>query len=159
MALQTREQHIKRERATSNICTAQALLANVSAAYAIYHGPNGLKEIAERTNTLSRVLAAGCRKLGLKIVSENFFDTIQINTEEKWFRTSDTFIEAAREKQINLRAIDDENISISFDETTTPEHVDELLSIFAEVLGKPSTGLTVNKLLPEIPGVSVPPSL
>ena len=122
MALQTREQHIRREKATSNICTAQVLLAIMSGMYAVYHGPEGLKKIAERVNYLSAKLAKSLEKAGYKVVHEYFFDTIRFK--------ADGWNDKAKNLELNLRDHGDGTIGISLDETTTEDHLDELLSIF-----------------------------
>ena len=125
MALQTREQHIKREKATSNICTAQALLANMAAMYAVYHGPKGLKNIARRTAILTQTVAEAIEARGFELVSRAFFDTVAVKVPD---------IKPIREKalslEINLRYIDNNTVSISIDETTTPEDLFGLISCF-----------------------------
>ncbi|MDP9695845.1 UNVERIFIED_ORG: glycine dehydrogenase [Arthrobacter globiformis] len=115
LALQTREQHIRREKATSNICTAQALLAIVSSFYAVYHGPDGLKAIAETVHNSARVLATALKTAGRELVSDSFFDTLTVRVPGKAHKV----ITAAEARGINLRLIDSDTVGVSIDETTT----------------------------------------
>jgi len=127
MALQTREQHIRRDKATSNICTAQALLAITAGLYATYHGPDGLRRIATRVHRFTSILATGLNQLGFAIVNQRWFDTLTVATG----KATAPIHEAANGQQINFRSLDETHLGISLDETTTRSDVVQILKCFA----------------------------
>ncbi len=130
MALQTREQHIKRDKATSNICTAQVLLAVMAGMYAVYHGPNGLKFIANKVHNATRLLAKGLESIGLEQMNTAYFDTIKVQ-----FTNTDKLREICESREINLNYIDQETVSISLNEATSDEDIKLLLSCFIVAQG------------------------
>ncbi|AFY55964.1 glycine dehydrogenase, decarboxylating [Rivularia sp. PCC 7116] len=144
LALQTREQHIRREKATSNICTAQVLLAVMASMYAVYHGPEGIKNIAKKIHSLTTKLAQGLKQLGYSIENEYFFDTLQVNLGSS---SKEEILQRCQAKKINLRIFDDNSVGISLDETITEADVEDLLEIFNLENLPPSPPLTLSPSL------------
>ncbi len=151
MAMQTREQHIRREKATSNICTAQVLLAIMAGMYAVYHGPEGLQRIARRVRALTLTLGRGLERLGFQLATEPVFDTLRV---ELGSLTAGEIASAAEARHVNLRRLGDHRVGISLDEATTAAEVETLLEIFAGAAGKdsvPRIDELIQGLDPELP--------